>query len=170
MNTIMKLDSDHLFSLEYARQREAQRRLVLLGDLANRDYDYDRLRERARQICVPSQNLLAWWLTYRDYGLSGLITSHWMPLDESSEEAVRGRLALLGELTEMVEVTQEQILAMAPDEKLSDRTKMRFFLRYRIGGLWGLAPHYNPEKKPPPARKNHRSGQWGRLMTPLLQR
>jgi putative transposase len=153
MNTIMKLDSDHLFSLEYARQREAQRRLVLLGDLANRDYDYDRLRERARQICVPSQNLLAWWLTYREYGLSGLLPSHWMPLDEASEKAVRGRLALLGELTEMVEVTQEQILAMAPDEKLSDRTKMRFFLRYRIGGLWGLAPHYNPEKKPPPARK-----------------
>ena len=44
MNTVMNLDIDHLFSLEYARQREAQRILVLLGDLANRDYDYDRLR------------------------------------------------------------------------------------------------------------------------------
>ncbi len=153
MNTVMNLDDDHLFSLECARRREAQRILLLLGELANQDYQYDRLRERACQVGVPSQNLLAWWLSYRKYGISGLLPSHWMPLDEASEEAVRERLVLLGELTEMVEVTKEQILAMAPDEELSNRTKMRLFLRYRIGGLWGLAPHYNPEKKPPPARK-----------------
>jgi putative transposase len=153
MNTVMNLDDDHLFSLECARQREAQRILLLLGDLANRDYQYERLRERARQVGVPSQNLLVWWLSYREYGISGLIPSHWMQLDESSEKVVRERLVLLGELTEMVEVTKEQILVMAPNEELSDRTRLRLFLRYRIGGLWGLAPHYNPEKTPPPARK-----------------
>lgn len=152
MNTVVNLDDDHLFNLEYARQREAQRILLLLGDLANQDYQYDRLRERAQQVGVPSQNLMVWWLSYREYGIKGLIPSHWMPFDEASEKMVRERLALLGELAEVVEVTKEQILAMAPDEELSNRTRMRLFLRYRIGGLWGLAPHYNPEKKPPPAR------------------
>jgi Mu transposase, C-terminal len=153
MNAVMNLDDDHLFDLECARQREAQRILHLLGELANQDYQYDRLRDRARRVGVPSQNLLAWWLSYREYGINGLIPSHWMPLDEASEEVVRERLVLLGELAETVEVTKEQILAIAPDEKLSDRTKMRLFLRYRIGGLWGLAPHYNPEKKLHSTRK-----------------
>jgi hypothetical protein len=67
---------------------------------------------------------------------------------------VRERLAFLGELADKIEVTKEEILALASDHERSDRTKMRLFRRYRIGGLWGLAPHYNPEKTPSLARKH----------------
>ena len=154
MNAVMEPDDDRLFDLERARQREAQRKVELLGDLLKSDYQYDLLRERARQVAVPSQPLWAWWHAYREHGIEGLLPNGWLPLDAPSQDVVRTRRAVLGDLADTVEVTEEQILALAPDLDMSDRTRMRLFQRYRIGGLWGLAPHYNPLKTPSlPRRK-----------------
>jgi putative transposase len=154
MNAVMEPDDDRLFDLERARQREAQRKVELLGVLLKSDYQYDLLRERARQVAVPSQPLWAWWHAYREHGIEGLLPTGWLPLDAPSQDVVRTRRAVLGDLADTVEVTEEQILALAPDLDMSDRTRMRLFQRYRIGGLWGLAPHYNPLKTPSlPRRK-----------------
>src|SRR5712692_8487223 len=155
MNTVMEPVDNRLFDLEGARLREAQRKVALLGeDLLKSDYQYDLLRERARRVAVPSQHLWAWWHAYRERGIEGLLPSGWLPLDAPAQEVVRQRLAVLGGLADAVEVTEEQILALAPDEEMSDRTRMRIFQRYHIGGLWGLAPHYNPLKAPRPKRKH----------------
>ncbi len=153
MQAVLKPIDDRLFDLETARRREAQRKLELMGDLAQADYNYDRLRERARLVGVPSQCLWAWWHDYRERGIEGLLPTGWLPLDAPSQEVVRERFAVLGDLAGALEVTEEQILALAPDQEMSDRTRMRIFQRYRIGGLWGLAPHYNPLKAPRPKRK-----------------
>ena len=154
MNAMIAWSDDHLFDLQSAREREVLRREQLLGEkLLSGGYQYDLLRDRARQVGISSQYLWAWLQAYHEHGREGLVPTCWKPLDDASREVVRERLALLGEIADAVEVTQEQILAIAPDRELSDRTKMRLFLRYRIGGLWGLAPHYNPEKTLPPARK-----------------
>src|SRR2546430_4180774 len=115
MNAVMEPDGDRLFNLERARQREAQRKVALLGDLLKSDYQYDLLRERARQVAVPSQQLWAWWYAYRENGIEGLLPTSWLPLDAPSQDVVRQRLAVLGALADTVEVTEEQILALAPD-------------------------------------------------------
>src|SRR5579885_223862 len=148
MHAVLQPDDDHLFDLETARQREGQRILGLLGDLVKADYQYDLLREQARRVGVPSQYLWAWWHAYRERGIEGLLPIGWLPLDATSQNVVRQRLAILGELADAEEVTEEQILAIASDLEMSDRTRMRLFQRYRIGGLWGLAPHYNPLEAP----------------------
>lgn len=154
MNAILAGSDDSLFDPECARQREAQRRAHLLGDdLLKAVYQYDLLRERARQVALPSQVLYAWWQAYQKDGRPGLLPIGWEPLDQSSQEKVRERLAYLGTLADKIEVTKEEILALTSTSERSDRTKMRLFQRYRIGGLWGLAPHYNPEQRHPPARK-----------------
>lgn len=153
MNAVMELDNGRLFDLKRASQREAQRKVVLLGDLLKSDYQYDLLRDRARQVAVPSQVLWAWWYAYRERGMEGLLPTGWLPLDAPSQDVVRQRLVVLGYLADTVEITEEQILALAPDHEMSDRTKMRLFQRYRIGGLWGLAPHNNPLKTPSRSRK-----------------
>lgn len=146
MNTLIETDVEGLFDLERARQREAQRKVALLGDLLKSDYQYDLLRERARQVAIPSQQLWTWWYSYREQGMEGLLPTGWLPLDAKSKDVVRERRVILGDLADKEEVTEEQILALAPDLEMSDRTRMRLFQRYRIGGLWGLAPHYNPLK------------------------
>src|SRR2546430_1080311 len=153
MNAVMEPDGDRLFNLERARQREAQRKVALLGDLLKSDYQYDLLRERARQVAVPSQHLWAWWYAYRERGMEGLLPTGWLPLDAKSQDVVRERLAVLGDLADAVQITEEQIIALARDLEMSARTRMRLFQRYRIGGLWGLAPHYTPLKAPPPPRR-----------------
>lgn len=154
MNSIIEWSDDHLFDPQSAREREVLRREQLLGEkLLSEDYQYDLLRGQARKVGIPSQCLWTWLHAYREHGREGLVPTTWKPLDDDSRAVVRKRLALLGELADTVEVTRDQILSIAPDRKLSDRTKMRLFLRYRIGGLWGLAPHFNPEKALSPARK-----------------
>ncbi len=154
MIAIMEWSDDHLFDLEIALQRESLRRAQLLGSLLQADYQYALLRERAHQICVPIQHLWGWWHAYQKGGMNGLRPTGWKPLDQSAQDKVRERLAFLGELADKIEVTKEEVLALASDHEWSDRTKMRLFQRYRIGGLWALAPHYNPEKMPSLARKH----------------
>lgn len=43
-------DANELFRLDSARQNEAQRRLMLLGDLANERYDRERFLDRSRDV------------------------------------------------------------------------------------------------------------------------
>src|SRR5258708_38589928 len=115
MHAVIEPDNDGLFDLERARQREAQRKVELLGDLLKSDYQYDLLQERARQVAVPSQPLWAWWHAYREHGIEGLLPTGWLPLDAPSQDVVRPGRAVLGDLADTREATQRQLLALAPD-------------------------------------------------------
>ena len=136
----------NLFDLATAQRREAQRQMDLLGNLANADYDYDRLRQRSDLVHVPSKSLWQWWHNQHKQGIEGLIPTHWKPLDEASQTAVIQRYASLTPLVDAIAVTDEEIAALALRNNWSPRTGQRWFERYRIGGLWGLAPAYDPEK------------------------
>ena len=152
MNTKDALsDSDALFDPALAVVREGERIENLLGPLATKDYEYALFKEHAQRIWVPLPKMLEWWRTYQKDGRQGLQPHNWSPLDAKSQEVVRKRLAFLAHLADAFNVTKEQIFALGPEHSASDhsrdRTNMRIFRRYRIGGVWGLAPHYNPEKQ-----------------------
>src|SRR5260370_12098857 len=115
MNAVMEPDDNHLFDLERARQREAQRKVELLGNLLKSDYQYDLLQERARQVAVPSQPLRAWSHAYREHGIEGLLPTGWLPPDAPSQDVGRTRRAVLGDLPDTRQVTEDQILSLAPD-------------------------------------------------------
>jgi putative transposase len=151
-----------LFDLKEAREREAHRRLQLLGDLVHQPYCYDLLRKRATTTLVPTKVLWTWWQAYQKRGLDGLSPTTWEPLDEATQETVATRYADLREVVDTIEFASHDIDLLTSRKGWSDRTCMRWVMRYRIGGLWGLAPQYNPEGKQshsplPPQRS------WGTL-------
>jgi hypothetical protein len=135
-----------LFDLERARHREAERCLSLLGDLAHTEYSYDLLHDQSYKTLVPIKTFWEWWHAYHKHGKEGLLPADWKPLDTSIQEKVLKRFALLGELADAVEVTLQEVADLAKKNEWSVRTGMRWFQRYRVGGLWGLAPGYDPEK------------------------
>ena len=139
----------NLFDLATAQRREGQRQLDLLGNLTDADYDYDLLRQRSDLVHVPLKTLWQWWHNQRKRGREGLIPSHWKPLDEASQTAVIERYASLTPLVDAIAVTDEEIAALALRNNWSPRTGQRWFERYRVGGLWGLAPAYDPGKAIP---------------------
>ncbi len=135
------------FELERAKQHEAERRYGLLGDLVQQDYSYARFRERVHHILVPLHVLRTWWQGWNTLGKEGLVPQHWQPLDASVQSKVRERYAHLCLLVDTIEVTRDQVEELARINGWSKRTGERWFQRYRIEGLWGLAPGYNPEKR-----------------------
>ena len=144
-------NNDPLFDPALAAVREGERIEKLLGPLATKDYEYALFKEHAQHMWVPLPKLLEWWRAYQKNGQAGLQPRNWKPLDAKTQEIVRNRLALLGDLTDEPVVTKEHIFALGPKhsdtDHSRDRTNMRIFRRYRIGGVWGLAPQHNPEKK-----------------------
>ena len=144
-------NNDSLFDLAYAIRREGERIERLLQPVLDKDYEYTLFKAHAQRIWVPLPQLLEWWHAYQKDGKQGLQPRTWQSLDIKSQEAVRERLTLLGDLADSLDVTKEQIFALGPQHSESDhsrdRTTMRIFRRYRLGGVWGLAPRYNPEIK-----------------------
>ena len=69
-------------------QREANRRLTLLGPLATSPYDYQLLRERSRKTWVPAKVLWSWWNAYQQHDLDGLLPSDWTGLDEKTQSLI----------------------------------------------------------------------------------
>ena len=134
-----------IFDLKQAYIQEAERRLKLLGDLISVDYDPGQLRDRARATRLPRKVLLNWFQAFKQKGLDGLIPN-WAELDESSCRIVQQRYEQLGDLADEIVVLREQILDLAKANGWSERAAERWLVRYRIGGLWGLAPGYDPGK------------------------
>jgi DNA-binding Lrp family transcriptional regulator len=134
------------FDLDKARQREAERRLQLLGDCAGKKYDADKLKDRAYATRVPFRTLKGWWQYYRSQGLPGLIPQDWTALDEKSQSIVAKRYEQLGELADAETIVVDQIAFWAERNGWLYRRADRWVQRYRVGGLWALAPHNNPDK------------------------
>jgi putative transposase len=127
-------------------QREARRRLALLGPLATSAYDYHLMRERSRQTWVPAKLLWRWWNAYQQSGLDGLLPVEWTCLDEETEALIAERERLLGEATDAVTITPELVTALAERNAWSPRTAERWLRRYQAGGWWSLAPKHDPAK------------------------
>jgi transposase len=134
-----------IFDFEAARKFEAERRLKLLDDLVKTDYDPGQLRNQARLTRLPRKVLLHWLQTYQRRGLEGLIPE-WTELDPATYGIIQARYEQLGDLADNVMITKEQVAKLAQKNNWSERTTERWLVRYRIGGLWGLAPRNDPGK------------------------
>jgi putative transposase len=140
--------------LETARQREAERRLRLLGDCANGEYNYGRLHDRARLTLTTVSLLKNWQQAYQSKGIEGLKPSEWSELDETSRSRMMERYGQLGEYADAETISPDQIDLIAKRNQWNYRQAKRWLCRYRAGGLWSLAPQNNPDK--PRRSKNPR--------------
>lgn len=133
------------FDLETARAHEAERRLQLLGSLIAPDATAGGIKDRSKQTLLPAHVLWTWRQAHREKGVEGLLPQDWTPLEPSTQEIVRSRYEQLGTLADAESVTPKELSALAERNHWSPRTAQRWFLRYRIGGLWGLAPGAHPD-------------------------
>jgi len=147
-------DANELFRLDSARQNEAQRRLMLLGDLANERYDRERFLDRSRDVYVPVTTLLDWHAAFKENGEDGLLPD-WQQLDPGEQEMALTWLDRLGPYVDVEVLTAVDVAELAKSLGRSFRTAQRALERYRIGGLWGLTPRYNP------LTPRHRTRTWG---------
>ncbi len=127
--------------LEAARLNEARRRLRMLGLLVESEYNYDQFRERSRQTLISMSLLKTWHEAYRKHGLGGLFPD-WEPLSPSSMDRAGQQQTLLGELADAEIVADEDIEEQAAQLGWRVPRLRDWLLRYRRGGLWGLAPEY----------------------------
>ncbi|MFL5625400.1 MAG: helix-turn-helix domain-containing protein [Ktedonobacteraceae bacterium] len=139
----------HLFDLELAHRREAERRLKLLGTCVTQACDTAQLRDRSRETCVPLRDLTTWQYAYQQKGIDGLLPRDWQPLPELSQQLVVKRLTSLGPLADpkRIVITTEDIRELADRNNWSYSTAERWVQRYRIGGLWALDRKLDPRKQ-----------------------
>src|SRR5258707_15859767 len=103
--------------LEEERQKEAERRLLMLGDYATADYTNDQLLALARQRYIPRPVLIAWKHGYTQAGLRGLLPRDWKPLSECSQQKIAERLALVKDITDALTITEKDLQRV--EQKLS---------------------------------------------------
>jgi putative transposase len=144
-----------IFDLERTQQAEVGRRLKLLGKCASGDCNSSQLRDRSRETFVPVKYLAAWRHAYRLHGSDGLLPRDWIPLNERSQHIVLPRLEQLAPLADAEFVTTAQIKDLATQNGWSDSKAERWVRRYRIGGLWALAPKHDPCKQSDRSSRKH---------------
>lgn len=128
-------DRRHIFDLALARRREAERRLKTLGAYAHEEFDKKRLRTFARERFVAERELTHWKHEY-------------LLLTEKAQQRVLQRLAILGELTDAITITGDDIYTLSRkyEGDRNFRKAERLVRRYQIDGVWGLAPERDPER------------------------
>lgn len=138
-----------------ARTHEAVRKLKLITPLLGSDYSLDLLKEISKQSLVPAKILWTWRQAYLAKQFPGLLPD-WKALDPSDYHLACARLEQLGEFAAAEVVTEEDIRILMKRHQWSHRTAVRWLLRYRVGGLWGLAPGANPDGCPRPSKGRSR--------------
>lgn len=136
-----------LLDLETCIQQEAERRLRMLGEYAHKEYTPKQLLVLARERYIPRHVLITWKYAFARAGISGLRPRDWTLLSEKAQQIVISRVQSLGDLANALTITEKDIRHLAQKPSFSQRKAERLVRRYRIGGLWGLAPERNPEKK-----------------------
>ncbi len=141
-------DRRHLFDLELARRREAERCLKMLGTFAQEEFEKKQLRAFARARFVSELALTTWKHNYLLHGFEGLLPQDWAPLTEKVQGIVLKRLEILGELTDAVTITGDDVYKLSKKyaEEGKFRVAERLVRRYQIDGVWGLAPERDPER------------------------
>ena len=141
-------DRRQLLDLELARRREAERKLKMLDVFAQEEFEKKQLRSFARARFVPERVLTTWKHDYLLHGFEGLLPQDWAPLTEKVQGKVLERLEILGELTDAVTITGDDVhkLSKKFDAEGRFRVAERLVRRYQIDGVWGLAPERDPER------------------------
>ncbi|NJN68586.1 MAG: DDE-type integrase/transposase/recombinase [Chloroflexaceae bacterium] len=140
-------NADHdAIDLEAERQREAERRRALLGDLVNQPYDHERLRERARAVCVSTEVLARWYHTFLRGGIDAL-KPDWKTIPPSSWHIARERRQQLGSLADGTPITLDDIQQRAEELGWRWVRLKKWVERFRDHGIGALAPENDPEKE-----------------------
>ena len=135
-------------TLDEYKAIEAKRRLTLLGETASlKDYDYSQLVDRAQVIRIPVKVFIGWWREHHAKGLDGLIPLDWQELEMESLQIALDRFILLGVHIDDDVLTPEITDEITARSNWKWRTLQRWIERYRVGGLWGLAPGKDPQKR-----------------------
>lgn len=153
---------------ESARSHEAERRLRMLGDTITSEYDYNRLRERSRTTLIPIEVLVAWWQAYRKSGIDGL-KPNWVEIDEGTFTVVMERRSWLGRLAECESLTKDSIEELAKQHGRDFQWMKRWLDRYRIGGLFALAPKSDSVQSGVSRKKNRSIPDLGALSEQALE-
>lgn len=155
-----------IVSLKSAKNAEAERRLRLLGDLSDQPYDYNRLRDRARQVRVSPPIFVVWWRAYQSQGKSGLVPDWPDEIDVEEHEMLLDRRTKLGDIADGEVVSPKEIQKIADAMGRTYERAEKWLQRYRNGGLWALAPQNNPEH---PIRPKQQRSDLGVLDENALQ-
>ena len=99
------------------------------------------LHVRARQVGVSVIVLRQWHSRYLHGGLSTLVPTEWSELPEAVWPLIDQRYSALGDLAEAETITPEDIHRLASVQGWTVRQAQRWLLRYRVGGMLGLAPN-----------------------------
>ena len=139
-------NQQELFNLALARRREADRRLKMLGTFAQEDFEKKQLRAFAQGRYVSEKTLTSWKHDYLLHGFDGLLPQDWTYLKAKSQQVVVKRLQALGELTETITISAQNVHDLVEKHGWHHRKAERLVRRYQIDGIWGLAPERDPER------------------------
>lgn len=138
--------------LETARSQEADRRLKILGPLADAKSDACCLKPRARQTWVPLRLLSDWRERYLAKGIQGLLPEDWAAVSADDQSNIMERFGFLGDLADAETITWAAVQDQAEGKPYSKWTVRRWLTRYRRGGLWGLLHATDPQTHLSPRR------------------
>jgi putative transposase len=154
--------------LETARQQEAERRLRMLGPLADQDYRYEHFRDRANTTSVPLRLLRQWHKQYRKHGRDGLLPADWEKLKTASQQTAMQRYEQLQDVLDSEIVDEKAIAEKAHQLSWPKERVWRWVNRYRAGGLWGLAPEHH--KRHPLRRQRNQTAPIRRALGSLTDK
>lgn len=148
-----------MIQVQNEQVRTAHVRLGMLGEELQNLTQYNvkdsakLFRDRAKLTCVHRKYLFTCWQDYRDYGIDGLVPDWPNPTETNWDKALEMRQKL-GDLADAPVIDRYQIKALAEQNGWTEQRARYWLTRYRIGGLWALAPGNDPtrpRKKQKPA-------------------
>ena len=134
---------DERFDLGPARLREAQRRRTMLGDLVDGPFDAVRFRARAPTVGIPAIFLQEWHRLFLAGGINELLPA-WGEIGHAAQTAALAHYRRIEAYAEAETISSADIWALAQSLGRSYSTAQHLLMRYRMGGLWGLTPQYDP--------------------------
>jgi putative transposase len=140
--------------IEAERHLEAERRRALLGDLVDRPYDYNRLRDRAKAVRISVQTLSRWYHDFLRGGIDAL-KPDWQDVPDSSWHIACERRQQLGFLADSEHMTLDDIQKHAEELGWRWVRLKKWTERYRNHGLGALAPENDPEKERRAKKQQH---------------
>src|SRR5258708_13552389 len=110
LSVVVRLgDRRQIFDLAVARRREAERRLRMLGEFAQEEFDKKRLRAFAQGRFIPERILTTWKQGYLLCGFDGLLTQDWLSLTDQSQQTLLERLEILEDFPNAVTIQRHHV-------------------------------------------------------------
>ena len=144
-------------NIQETRKKEAERRLQMLGKLAEKTLPSDRdFAAQSSRTKIPKHRLKSWHQSNAKEKLLGLYPS-WEESDQILLESATAMYEKLNPVADKETLSEEDINLIGKKNEWRLRTTIRWLTRYRVGGLLGLTPKYNPEKRHSTSRRGNHS-------------